>query len=813
MKHLKSIILGLLTLWMLPLQEIMAQDKPHGQITGALYTENAEAVEFANVLLLSFPDSAYVKGTMSDEAGSFAFDKISEGDYQLVISSVGFRTFHSPEFKVTAQNTTDLGKLNILKDITELKAVTVSSQKPLVERKPDRLIFNVAGNVVSSGNTALELLTKAPGVFVDADGNVMLNGKSNVQVMINGKKSHLSGKQLKAMLNGLKSEQLATIEVITNPSAKYEAEGVGGILNLNLKQIDKGLTGAVYGSYGQGDFARFNGGGNLNYSAGKFGVFANVDYSDSRYYRNVIQTRDLGVEDQMARFEQEARHNLRDRFPYLRMGMDYRLDENNVFGLMINSFAYLQGEDLSLNSAFSDQTGRPTVNIMGNNTADKNFQKHSMNLNYSRKMDSLGRSLSVDIDATRFDNESFNYFNSSFYDPVNQEQNGQIISRGDMPYTVDILSAKIDYTHPFSASANLEAGLKASQVSSDNVVDYDSLIAQDWINDELRSNQFQYQERIGAAYVSFTKQYKKVTLKAGLRAEYTMMEGYSVTLDQRTENDYLKFFPSVFLTHKASADHVFSYSYSRRISRPKYMYLNPFVSFWDPYTAIEGNPYLNPEFTHALEASYIFKGKYSLSVAYTYTDQVISQVLKMSGDSPTTLISFDNLNSFNGVTASLSLPVSITKWWESSTSVEGMFRDFRSQQLLVNGQNKGFAVYLNTTHTFLLPAGIRAQLSGYYFSPYVKGVESVGAMFVASAGVHKNFMKDKLNVSLKLSDLFHSQRYISSYSNGTQEFDLRDSKDSRILKLSLNYQFSRGNKVKVRGRRRSGNAEEQGRVQ
>lgn len=585
-----------------------------GTVSGKLKNKGNNPVEYANCVLLNSSDSTLVKAAISDENGKFVFENLEPGNFLFMTSQVGYKSYSSPV------NFT--GSDFLLPDITlddgvvNLKEANIVATKPLIEHQVDKTVVNVENTIVNTGSTAIEILKRSPGITVDSDGKISLKGKQGVLVMIDGKPTYLSASDLYTMLKNMRSDELSKIEIITNPSAKYDAAGNSGVINIKLrKKQNHGLNGTVRSSYGQGVYPDFGAGLNLNYRNERFNAFGSYDYGQSFYFekntllRNFIE--DPTINREASVFDQSTFDKARSEENNAKAGIDFFLNSKHTIGIL-SKFNFNTNDDrtesttlIKKNDAAVPDSGYTTIN-----SSDGIWNNYSFNINHRFEIDTTGREVTTDIDYAAYDNrKNFDFVTDYFSDqpgyvPYTEKE------RNEQPATITIQSAKIDYVQPLGKKMKLEAGLKSSYVITDNDVKYFRIIDEQDIIDIGKTNHFKYKENINAAYTSVQREFGKISAQIGLRAEQTVSKGEQLTTEKNFKHDYLQLFPSAFIRYKLNDKNQFGLNYSRRIDRPAYQQLNPFKYYLDPRTYQEGNPDLNPQMTHSFEFFSHFYGCY-----------------------------------------------------------------------------------------------------------------------------------------------------------------------------------------------------------
>ncbi|HEV7230686.1 MAG TPA: outer membrane beta-barrel protein, partial [Bacteroidia bacterium] len=578
---------------------IQAQQQPSGTIRLSVADSLSQPVDAAFVQLLRARDSSLVQTGLTEADGKLEFTALPLQTYFMVITHLGNRTLHTRPIELSESTMlADLGTLQL--QTTMLKEVVVEAKTPFIEKLSDRLVVNVGSSSLNAGSNTLEVLQHSPGVKVDGNDNISLKGKQNVMVMIDGKTTMMSGTDLANYLRGLSAGSVDKIELITNPSAKYDASGNAGIINIRLKKDKRsGTNGSVSAGFGQGVFSRTAEGFNINHRTDKFNVFLSYNYS----YRKALN--DLTLYRQFyagsAFNGAYSQHNY-IVIPYsshnVRTGLDFFLNDKTTLGLavtgMSNRFSpYGQNTSAVIDSLQRSQSSFNTIN----HTQDNHYNV-AINLNARHLIDTAGRELSADLDYAHYVNQSNQDFTTNYYALDNTLLRSPDILSGNLRGMLDIYSVKADYTHPLSKEAKLEAGIKSSYVKADNDLKYYSLQNNEMQYDTSKSNHFIYTENINAAYTNFSGNFNKTKVQAGLRIEQTIASGNQLSTGQKFTLDYAQLFPSLAFNRRITANQELGITLSRRIDRPTYGQLNPFRFYLDPSTIKEGNPYLLAQYTY-----------------------------------------------------------------------------------------------------------------------------------------------------------------------------------------------------------------------
>jgi hypothetical protein len=779
---------------------------------GTIIDEHKNPAEFVTVALYKATDSSLVKTALTNDKGQFTFNLNKAGDYFFKASNMGYKVFKSKTLKFDGAQKIDFGIAQLIAISQTLKEVSVISTKPLIERKMDRLVMNVSNSTTATGSSALELLQKAPGVSVDQNDNISMLGKQGVMIQIDGKQTYMSNADVSNLLKNMQSNEIESIELISNPSSKYDASGNSGIINIKTKKGKGGGTnGSINAGFGYGKNYRALGGINLNHRAKNFNVFGNYNYSRS------IREQTLNIDrivtgNKDTYFSQLGVTEKTNNSNNFKFGFDYFINKNNTIGFLLNGYANTGKEDFNNHTLIGPSFSQKDSSIVSQNLIKNTYTNLSYNLNYKSVLDTAGQEISADLDYGRYNGEDIANYDNNYLNANGTAIRPLVLTRNITPAIIDIKAIKIDYSLPLKNKAKLEAGLKSSWVKTDNNLNAEEFVNSNWVTDNKRSNQFIYEENVNAAYVNFNKQFKTTSVQLGLRAEQTNSNGNSVTLGKEIKRDYLNFFPSVFINQTLNKNNDLNLSYSRRIDRPSYDDLNPFLYYLDQYTYNQGNPFLNPQYTHNFEATYLLKKKYSLTLNYSKTSDVITQVLLPNNETKAFYQTNENIATQNTLAAVVDVPVSITKWWTSNNNFNVFYINFKADN--IGGQslnNKSTSYQIKSMHNFKIANGLNAELNFNYQAPLIYGVFKMTENYALDAGISKSFINKKANLKLAVTDIFNTQsNRLSSALPGLQYW-LFQQRDTRTVRLNFSYRFG-NNEIKPARRRNTGLEAEQGRM-
>ncbi len=785
--------------------------KPASVVKGTVEDAKKDPAAFTNVILLSAADSSIVKGALSNESGNFSFENIEAGKYLVLVSQLGNK-FYTPAFTVKENETeTQVGKISLPENALTLNEVNVSAFKPFIEHRIDETIVNVENSIVNAGGTALEVLKRSPGVTVDNEGNIHLAGKQGVLVMLDGKPTYLSAKDLYEMLRNTSSDDLSQIIIITNPSAKYDAAGNSGIINIKMKKKQNlGLNGSYRISYGQGVYPDFGTGMNFNYRNEKLNVFGNYNFMRAFYFERVTNIRRFNEGDYTSEFSQRTFDKGGFWNNNFRAGMDYYAGKKSTIGLLVRGNLFNNHDSTIATTDIKNVSDAPDSGYVTENINDSKWNTISANINYLVKIDTLGSELSADVDYAKFNNANDFRFKTDHY--FNNGAAGYTELASDkQPADIDIRSFKFDYSKHLVNKMKLEAGGKISHVVTDNDVLYYNYFNNVAVVDTGKTNHFNYTENINAAYMNWSAEFGKFGVQAGLRGEQTVAEGNQAVHNASFTHDYFDLFPSTYLNYTFNEKHQALLSFSRRIDRPGYGQLNPFRYFIDPYNFFEGNPNLNPQFTNVFEMKYTFKRMYSLAINYRHTMDAMTQIAKQIDSLHTTYLITENLSSNDNYGVTLSIPLQVTSWWESSNNFIVYSNEYKGVSSVGEVDLRLATFSFNSHNSFNLSKGWTAELTGYYNTKALYGTTLSNPIGSVSIGVGKRFLNDRFFLRANINDIFHTEITTSVIHYQNINVDFKRVYDSQFVRLHLSYNF--GKKTVARARQRdTGSQEEQNRI-
>ncbi len=789
------------------------------QITGQVIA-TGKPLTGATISLLEVKDSSLVKVTVTADDGKFELENIQPGNYFISATNTGFKLYYTSAFWFDQKNTSL--SIPVIKMETAsagtLSAVTVTAKKPIIERRADRTIVNVDAILSNAGSNALEVLEKSPGVQVDNNDAISLKGKAGVTIYIDDKPTYLSGADLANYLKSLPASSLDKIEIMTTPPAKYDAAGNAGIINIKTKKSKvKGFNGNINISHRQGRYGDIRNSFNFNYRNNKINIFGNILFSGGNNFNDLTIMRSYYKTD--GTLESGFTQNTWIKRWYnslgAKVGLDYSPGKRTTLGIVLNTTQRPSTEYRTNLGTFSNAQYIPDSIITAVNHEKEKFKSNSINLNYRYQFDSLGRELSMDMDYIRYTTISDQLFKNESFNADNTPKTKDDLI-GSLPSALDIYSYKADYTHPLKKSAKIEAGIKTSYITTDNIAQYFTTINNSTNPDYDKSNHFIYKENINAAYLNFSKEIKRFSLQLGLRAENTISKGHQLgnimKPDSSFKKNYTNLFPTVFLSYKldSAGNNQLNFSYSKRIDRPYYADLNPFISPLDKFTYYAGNPFLNPQFTQHFELSHAYKSFLNTSVFYDHITDEMDETIELSGN--TFISRTGNIGKKDVAGFSIDATVKPVKWLTMLPYVQYVYLHTQSKIYTEEVNTKSDFWTVNLTNQINFTKGWSMEILERYRSRILDGQFNVVATGQVNISAQKKILKDKGSLKINFIDIFRNRNNsgeINSLKGGAGYY--HNLGDFRAVVFAFTYRFSKGAKNNQQARK-SGAESEQNRV-
>jgi Outer membrane protein beta-barrel family/Carboxypeptidase regulatory-like domain len=782
-------------------------------ISGVVLNNQQKPIVFANVALANIADGKTVKGTVTDSTGSFTINIKAVGSYKINVNNIGFTNYTSAIINVdSSKSSITLPTIILNNDAKTNATVIVTSKKKFIEIQADKTVMNIENNIAAVGNSAFELLKKAPAVTVDKDENIKLKG-GIATIYIDGKPFYLSGEQLTQYLKNLQADAISKIEIIGNPSSKYDAAGLNGIINIRLKKNKTfGTNGSVTLGAGYGIYPKANTSVSLNYRNKNINIFsdASIGYSESfnkLTYNSIIATGSGTI--------LQDRNNYwhpKTKWGSFKVGTDFNVSTKTIIGLLVKGSGDNMKATTDNETTFSSGVNQKLQSIITLKDDATKSNNYSYNINVKTELDSLGSEFVFDADYITYTRRAENTNYNNFKDAQNSIFRNAYIFRNGTPADINIKTAKVDFTKVFTTNFKIETGAKYSTVQNDNFLKVDSLNTSSiWEKDNNRTNTFLYTENVAAAYLNFTKDWKKISLQAGLRMENTYYKGNSVTLNRVRDSNYTNLFPSIFLTYRLNDKSTFNASYSRRINRPSYQSLNPFIDFIDPYTQFEGNPNLKPSFTQSFEMKHSYNNFLYTTLSYSYTKAQSTNVILQDKNTGAVRNITANVGNATYISLSENFSVDPTKWWSMDNSISFSGGKSTSTYPQYEFSQSFFGMDVNWENTFKLPKKFKIQLSAYYSTPYRDAIARVRSMYGATIGVQKSLWNSRASVKLNYNNFIGPNAYRATYLSDNLNIKWINQWEGRRINLSFNYKFGNTN-VKASRQRSSASEAEKNRV-
>jgi iron complex outermembrane recepter protein len=797
-----------------------ANAQTNGGTISALVTSDKQLpLENASVELLRSKDTSLVKVAITNKQGIAEFNNVKPGTYLMRASEVGHARNYSQSIEVPEGQTVSASVVLQPKNTT-LKEVSVSSKKPFIQKLSDRIVVNVDNSVVNAGSTAMEVLERSPGVSVDRDDNISLRGKQGVIIMIDGKPTPMTGGDLANYLRGLPSNAIDRIDIITNPSAKYDAAGNSGIIDIHMKKDQRmGANGTVTAGYGQGVYSKDNAGATFNYRNKKVNFFGNYNYAYRKGLNHLVIERTFLENGLVTGSDKKDNYNTAPVNTHTgRFGADFFPSKKTIIGFVLNgNFSHFTRKNENNSINFDEQgNAENTFSALARNNDHNN--NYVGNINFKHRFDSIGREITADIDYGQYTSNSMTSNFTQYFKLDGTKLQPDYLLTGHQTGLLILRTAKADYTNPLPKDAKLEAGFKTSYVSNDNDAQFYDASSGTPVNDVNKTNHFYYDEYNNAGYLNFSKEFKKYSLQLGLRGEYTHLKTRQVKGDIRFDSSYFQLFPSAFFNYKLKEDQTFGISVSRRIDRPGYSQLNPFLFLIDVSTYATGSPGLLPQFTWSYELSYTHKNlNFSLNYSHTTNDQNIA-IAKFkdvfpnipSADNVTVQIPV-NLESSDYFGLSVSAPLKINKWWNMINNGNIYYQQYNGQlgaTVLNNGKP---AMEVTVNNNFSFKKGWSSELNGTFNSGGQYGFMVAKPQWGISAGVQKMMLKNKGTLKFNITDIFWTNLPEGDITYVNYKEHWHAHRETRVATLSFTYRFGK-NTVQGARRRATGSEDERRRA-
>jgi|GEM_PF-2696094 len=772
-------------------------------LTGKVIDTNGLSVPYTNIRLYVKTDTINpVDQKVSDKNGHFKFSIDSAGDFSITASNISY--IKKSKDIAIVKDTNSLVMVLAEKQFG-LDAVDVSSKKvKLMEYKIDRRILNVAGHKSMIGKSAAEIFTSLPGVLM-MDNEVKIDGIISAKVMLNNRLVMLSGDELVSFLSGLRSENIEKIEVIPHPPVEYEANG--GLINIIYKTpIERGLTGSLSGGWNKGRYNSYNCGANISYMRGKFQMNMNYQRSENNEFFDSWQDRSIYSQNTYAAIDSGT---IRKRNDILSTSVTVDVDSNNRLAVDYNHFQNKKGTKISSLIDYYEPKTEDFSHTIGFYPRNEQTMFNNIGFNYIHRLNTTGDNISFLADATWNDERYHNDAQSNFFDKNNHEIRDSIYGNDGYAYS-RILTSEIKFEKSLGEQLHLKSGIKYSNSSINSNIDFFNIQDSVTLGNNDLSNKYIYHEQIGAIYLQLDGNIKGYEYQAGARIETTESEGRSLNLNQTNKNRYSNVFPYLYLSKVLNEEknNYITLGYSSSINRPNYNYLNPFVNFTNDYTSFSGNPFLRPEINHSLELSYYLHDNYYATLEVEKTSKSIMQLPIPNLENGTTNTVWSNIDDAYAYSLSLGIPVEISKWWNSSINITGIYQKIKYQDF---ENNRPYA-FLQTQQQFSIAEKYTIDLNALFVSKLNQGTATIKSFYQIDLGLQRSFLNNKLSVKLLAKDLFNTWKLYSDADFQGMQTKIRARKQTQTIGLQLLYNLNLGKSFKKIKAERS-NEDENNRLQ
>lgn len=776
-------------------------------LKGKVSTDNTVPAEGATVTLLRYADSAIVKSTICVQNGRFSFEDIKPGSYILFVHKIGYERFYTREYKIVDGDiTTDNIIIHI--ESNQLGEVKITGKRDYIEVKPGKTVLNVDKSILASGNSVLDILSTAPGVRI-VDNQVLLKGGQKALVAINGKAvGQLNDEQLADLLKSYQSSMISQIELIENPPAKYDAAGGGGVINIILKKNkENGFKATVTESAAYGQDYKLNTGLNLNYRTTRLNLFGGYTFADNKTPRLLDINRAIG----QTTLDENYNSTTYLKTHSFNAGADYNVGAKQTVGALI--YGYHSGAGIKKGNLTNiANNGVLDSDITETSHIDRAITNLNYNLNYRGSFGkSDGTTLSADLDYSTYDRSSAELLRNDFFLPDGTPYQQPVFYKDNSPSHIDVRSEKLDFSQALSKTGTLSMGIKNNQVKSSNIIDFDGKAdtATHFTPVASLTDHFVYNERIDAGYVNYNDKFNKTSVALGLRAEKTSSFSESLNPNKTIDRSYLDFFPSLEISQDISKNNNLTIDYNRRILRPNYQDLNPFVAYIDEYSYSTGNTFLKPEYISTFSVTDLYMEKYKVALSMVVTSGFFVPVFQQNDSTKIFTTTTSNIGSRYEYSLEFNIPVSITKWWDLSLYLYGGYDHLVYNDGTLRKTASDFTV--QATQTFNIAKGLRLEAYASWESPTYYGIKQYSSQWESRAGISQAILNNNGSIRLAVSDIFNTDEY--NYTSHYQNLDLtgHEKAGSRFITATFIYHF--GNQsVKGASKRVGGNVDEQNRL-
>ena len=748
-----------------------------------------QPIEYGTIAILSMRDSSLAGGTITDPSGNFKVEQIQAGKYRVRVQYMGYETFEFKDvtFKPTSPEV-NLGTIKLKPFSSNIKGVEVTAEREMMVSNLDKKVINVDKSIAAIGGSAVDVMQTIPSVAVDVDGNISLRGSSNITILIDGKPTGLSEISSGDLLQQIPASSIESIELVTNPSVRYEAEGSAGIINIVLKKRSlQGLNGLVSVTAGNG--GRYNGSLNVNYRKDRFNIFAGYDNRVGKFNSTGNSVRETFRNEDTTRLFQDQGSSFEHYVQSLNAGIDFQLNETNTlsFTYQLRKMSFESSGDNR--SVTNNQNGSILRDFNRLSASDRNINSNNYTLSYKRSYELKGRELTADFiindNAMKGDQDIRQTENIPGFDALFRQRSGS--RNTNLMYV-----AQANYAQPFENGARIETGFKSTIKNLTMRNDLSDSIGNEWVLNENANNNFDYFEQIHAVYGIYSSSFKKFKYQVGLRAEQLISESDIIQAKDKFDLSYISLFPSVHTVYELTKTQQVALSYSRRIRRPGNRQLNPYIDYSDSLNISKGNPKLKPEYINSFElgwSNYWGKNSINSSVFYRYTTGVIDRIVSLIDDGVTST-TYENLTSSKAYGIELIGNKEFTSWFKTNANVSIYKSIIDASEVAGLGKSEGNMWTAKVNLTFIPFKNASLMVSGNYNSPRIESQQRNEEVYFADIAMRYDFWKNRATVSFRVSDVFDTRKF-----NGETwgpDFTIRSNRimETRVAYLGFTYKIN-----------------------
>lgn len=792
-----------------------SQVKEHGRgrITGTVVdSETGKPVEFASIALFLKAASdqgrdSLITGVITSASGNFKLEQIPFGQFRLEITFIGFKNSGTDSILISpGSREVNLGKLSLSPNSELLKEIEVVGEKRMIEMAIDKKVFNVDKNITSAGGSATDVLQNVPSVSVDIDGNISLRGSGNVTVLIDGRPSGLTGTSRTAILQQIPASSIESIEVITNPSVKYDPDGMSGIINIILKKNQaSGANGSI--TAGISTRNKYNASANLNYRNGRVNTYANYSFRYNPHYGKGSMMRENFFTDSTWYLNQYSNAQSTPLSNMIKTGVDFFLNNNNTIGV---SATYNRKNDLDRETIeyqnLNNQKNLTDLSFRNNEEKDIDGNL-DITTNYKHSFQRPKQNLTIDLShssSTANSEEKFSqqeYYTDYSPAPLNPELQNTFSNR-----KYRVTTAQSDYSHPFNEKSKFEAGYKSiiRDLENEFLLENFDYPANDWLSDSLRNNHYIYQEQVHAAYGTYANAFGKLSFQAGLRMEQAFTSSKQLLNNNVNKRDYFSYFPGGHFSYQLSKSNELQLSYSKRINRPSIESLIAWMDYDDPMNIRLGNPDLKPEYIHSVELSHALQNEKHTLTSSVYYRQVMDMIQRFRMVDTATGVATIRFENYAGATNTGFEFVArneLFKWWNITSNLNFFKSKINASNIESDLHNEGFSWSGKITSNFNFPANLQVQLSGHYRAPTPVALGTMDAIYGLDFGIKKDVLKGKGSINLNVSDIFDTRQFGIDIVQPGYHHNFTRKRETRIGTLNFTYKFGKSeNRQKQKGK-------------